>query len=83
MGLLPGATIVHRVADRYGVTESRRKIADVADVSILNMTVSESLPVNLALATTTESDADTLVSIRIAASRESLERIGRCDSQRA
>lgn len=47
------------------------------------MTVRESLPVNLALATTTESDADTLVSIRIAAMRESLERIGRFDLQRA
>jgi GNAT superfamily N-acetyltransferase len=39
--------------------------------------------VNIALRNTTQSDADTLVAIRIAAMRESLERIGRFDPQRA
>lgn len=38
---------------------------------------------DLVFAATTESDADTLVGIRIAAMRESLERIGRFDPQRA
>ena len=38
---------------------------------------------NIALRNTTQSDADTLVAIRIAAMRESLERIGRFDPQRA
>ena len=38
---------------------------------------------DLALLATTESDADTLADIRIAAMRESLERIGRFDPQRA
>jgi GNAT superfamily N-acetyltransferase len=38
---------------------------------------------NIAFTNTTESDADTLVNIRIAAMRESLERIGRFDPQRA
>jgi GNAT superfamily N-acetyltransferase len=37
----------------------------------------------IAFPATTQSDADTLVAIRIAAMRESLERIGRFDSQRA
>ncbi|CAM2158848.1 GNAT family N-acetyltransferase [Paraburkholderia tropica] len=40
-------------------------------------------PMNLAFPVTTESDADILVSIRIASMRESLERIGRFDPQRA
>ena len=40
-------------------------------------------PVNIAFSDTTQSDADTLVAIRIAAMRESLERIGRFDPQRA
>jgi GNAT superfamily N-acetyltransferase len=47
------------------------------------MTIDKSLPVNLAFTATTESDANTLVDIRIAAMRESLERIGRFDPQRA
>lgn len=38
---------------------------------------------NIAFRNTTQSDADTLVAIRIAAMRESLERIGRFDPQRA
>lgn len=38
---------------------------------------------NIAFTDTTASDADTLVAIRIAAMRESLERIGRFDPQRA
>ncbi|HKR46442.1 MAG TPA: GNAT family N-acetyltransferase [Paraburkholderia sp.] len=38
---------------------------------------------NIAYADTMQSDADTLVAIRIAAMRESLERIGRFDPQRA
>jgi GNAT superfamily N-acetyltransferase len=38
---------------------------------------------NITFTNTTESDADTLVDIRIAAMRESLERIGRFDLQRA
>lgn len=38
---------------------------------------------NLTFSPTTRSDADLLVSIRIAAMRESLERIGRFDPQRA
>ena len=38
---------------------------------------------NLTFSPTTQSDADTLVSIRIAAMRESLERVGRFDPQRA
>ncbi|WP_321871948.1 GNAT family N-acetyltransferase [Paraburkholderia tropica] len=38
---------------------------------------------NLAFPVTTESDAEILVSIRIASMRESLERIGRFDPQRA
>ncbi|MDH6151812.1 MULTISPECIES: GNAT family N-acetyltransferase [Paraburkholderia] len=38
---------------------------------------------NIAFSDTTESDADTLVAIRIAAMRESLERVGRFDPQRA
>ncbi|MFM0591670.1 GNAT family N-acetyltransferase [Paraburkholderia dilworthii] len=38
---------------------------------------------NLTFATTTHSDADALVQMRIAAMRESLERIGRFDPQRA
>jgi len=39
--------------------------------------------VNIASPTTTQPDADTLVAVRIAAMRESLERIGRFDPQRA
>jgi GNAT superfamily N-acetyltransferase len=39
--------------------------------------------VNIAFRSTTQSDADTLLAIRIAAMRESLERIGRFDPQRA
>ncbi|APA87740.1 GNAT family N-acetyltransferase [Paraburkholderia sprentiae WSM5005] len=38
---------------------------------------------NISFATTTQSDAETLVAIRIAAMRESLERIGRFDPRRA
>ncbi|RDU98145.1 GNAT family N-acetyltransferase [Trinickia dinghuensis] len=38
---------------------------------------------DLTFAPTSQSDADTLVAIRIAAMRESLERIGRFDPQRA
>ncbi|WGY72985.1 GNAT family N-acetyltransferase [Burkholderia cepacia] len=38
---------------------------------------------NLTFAPTTQSDAETLVAIRIAAMRDSLERIGRFDPQRA
>lgn len=38
---------------------------------------------NLTFAPTTQSDADLLVTIRIAAMRESLERVGRFDPQRA
>ena len=38
---------------------------------------------NIAFSDTTRSDTDTLVAIRIAAMRESLERIGRFDPQRA
>ncbi|CAE6905528.1 hypothetical protein R69749_08384 [Paraburkholderia domus] len=38
---------------------------------------------NIAFPTTTQPDAETLVAIRIAAMRESLERIGRFDPQRA
>lgn len=38
---------------------------------------------NITFVNTTQSDADTLVAIRIAAMRESLERIGRFDPQRA
>ncbi|MGC7402801.1 GNAT family N-acetyltransferase [Pandoraea pneumonica] len=38
---------------------------------------------NLTFRPTTQSDAETLVSIRIAAMRESLERVGRFDPQRA
>lgn len=38
---------------------------------------------NISFAHTTQSDADALVAIRIAAMRESLERIGRFDPQRA
>lgn len=38
---------------------------------------------NIAFSDTTQSDADTLVALRIAAMRESLERIGRFDAQRA
>ncbi|WP_277185049.1 GNAT family N-acetyltransferase [Caballeronia sp. BR00000012568055] len=38
---------------------------------------------NLTFSPTTHSDADLLVSIRIAAMRESLERLGRFDAQRA
>ncbi|MBB5402900.1 GNAT superfamily N-acetyltransferase [Paraburkholderia youngii] len=41
------------------------------------------LPVNISFCNATLSDADTLVAIRIAAMRESLERIGRFDPQRA
>jgi GNAT superfamily N-acetyltransferase len=76
----PISDVAKRALDQ---AQSGRKIADVADVSILKMTVKKSLPVNLAFRATTESDADTLVSIRIAAMRESLERIGRFDPQRA
>jgi GNAT superfamily N-acetyltransferase len=38
---------------------------------------------NIAFTNTTQSDADALVAIRIAAMRDSLERIGRFDPQRA
>ncbi|VVE84806.1 GNAT family N-acetyltransferase [Pandoraea sputorum] len=38
---------------------------------------------NLTFSPTTQSDADLLASLRIAAMRESLERIGRFDPQRA
>jgi GNAT superfamily N-acetyltransferase len=38
---------------------------------------------NLTFSSTTQSDADLLVTIRIAAMRESLERVGRFDPQRA
>ncbi|MCC8404518.1 GNAT family N-acetyltransferase [Paraburkholderia sp. MMS20-SJTN17] len=38
---------------------------------------------NITFSNTTQSDADTLVAIRIAAMRESLERIGRFNPQRA
>lgn len=41
------------------------------------------LRMNLTFPPTTQSDADLLVSIRIAAMRESLERLGRFDPQRA
>lgn len=40
-------------------------------------------PANPTFSATTHADAETLVSIRIAAMRESLERIGRFDPQRA
>jgi GNAT superfamily N-acetyltransferase len=43
----------------------------------------KSFSMNIAFPTTTHSDVDTLVAIRIAAMRESLERIGRFDPQRA
>ncbi|WP_373558433.1 GNAT family N-acetyltransferase [Burkholderia sp. HI2500] len=41
------------------------------------------LPMNLTFPLATRSDAETLVAIRIAAMRDSLERIGRFDPQRA
>lgn len=41
------------------------------------------LSMNIVFAPTTQADADALVAIRIAAMRESLERIGRFDPQRA
>ncbi|MBB5448052.1 MULTISPECIES: GNAT family N-acetyltransferase [unclassified Paraburkholderia] len=47
------------------------------------MNIKKSLPVNLAFRATTESDGDTLVDIRIAAMRRSLEHIGCFDPQRA
>jgi GNAT superfamily N-acetyltransferase len=43
----------------------------------------KSFAMDIAFPTTTHSDVDTLVAIRIAAMRESLERIGRFDPQRA
>jgi GNAT superfamily N-acetyltransferase len=47
------------------------------------MTINRSRPVNLTYRHTAQSDVETLVGIRIAAMRESLERVGRFDPQRA
>jgi GNAT superfamily N-acetyltransferase len=52
-------------------------------IDVKKMITRKSLAANLAFTATGQSDADTLVDMRIAAMRESLERVGRFDPERA
>ena len=66
-----------------GRCEARPRSSTIGDELVDKNDLQDIAPMKLAFPVTIESDAETLVRIRIAAMRESLERIGRFDPQRA
>jgi GNAT superfamily N-acetyltransferase len=82
-----------RRLDRQSLVERTPELLDTLRLSAIVLRtprpqkvkpfVAKPPPVNIAFPNTTQPDAETLVAIRIAAMRESLERIGRFDPQRA
>jgi hypothetical protein len=72
-----------RCKTRLALSKIGKKILNVIIAPSLKMTIDKSLNMNLAFRFAVQSDAEVLVDIHIAAMRESLERIGRFDPQRA